>query len=118
MGLTAYGIMEFTDMSRVHPVDQAMIDRARKWFFSQQNTDGSWDWTQGLQDWTANRSDDGIRGLGLGGVGRRVIHPGQSLGYLRSHPEELSNNYPKALAANAFLARNGSDSFGRTLPNN
>src|SRR5205807_689872 len=40
--LTAYGILEFTDMNRVHRVDLAVIERARRWLFTQQNHDGSW----------------------------------------------------------------------------
>ncbi len=46
--LTAYGLMEFTDMARVHPVDTAIIDRAANWLLSQQKGDGSWDNDQGL----------------------------------------------------------------------
>jgi len=53
--LTAYGLMEFSDMARVHPVDQAMIDRAADWLLSQQKSDGSWENDQGLvheQSWS------------------------------------------------------------------
>jgi uncharacterized protein YfaS (alpha-2-macroglobulin family) len=46
--LTAYGLMEFSDMARVHPVDEAMIDRAAQWLLSQQKGDGSWENDQGL----------------------------------------------------------------------
>src|SRR5205823_4659550 len=38
-----------------------------------------------------------------------------ALNYLRSHPQELANTYAKALAANAFLARDRNNSFGREL---
>ena len=41
--LTAYGLMEFTDMSRVHDVDPAVIGRTRRWLLSQRRPDGSWD---------------------------------------------------------------------------
>jgi len=41
--LTAYGIMEFHDMNKVYPIDQAVIARTRKWLASQQKSDGSWD---------------------------------------------------------------------------
>jgi uncharacterized protein YfaS (alpha-2-macroglobulin family) len=54
--LTAYGLMEFTDMARVHPVDQAMIDRAAQWLLGQQLGDGSWENDQGLvheQSWSS-----------------------------------------------------------------
>jgi len=40
--LSAYAILEFTDMARVHPVDPAIIERARRWLSGQQHSDGSW----------------------------------------------------------------------------
>jgi len=39
--LTAYGLMEFSDMSRIHEVDQRVIDRTQNWLASQQQADGS-----------------------------------------------------------------------------
>jgi hypothetical protein len=39
--LTAYGLMEFADMSRVHDVDPALLQRTRNWLASQQGSDGS-----------------------------------------------------------------------------
>lgn len=41
--LTAYGLMEFQDMARVHDVDPALIERTRAWLLSQRNPNGSWD---------------------------------------------------------------------------
>ena len=41
--LTAYGLMEFADMARVHDVDPALIERTRKWLLDQQRDDGSWE---------------------------------------------------------------------------
>ena len=40
--LTAYGLMEFADMSRVHEVDPALIKRTQQWLVSTQREDGSW----------------------------------------------------------------------------
>jgi uncharacterized protein YfaS (alpha-2-macroglobulin family) len=40
--LTAYGLMEFTDMAKVYPVDQEMIDRTARWLLDQQQSDGTW----------------------------------------------------------------------------
>jgi len=40
--LTAYGLMEFFDMSRVHPVDQRLIGRTQRWLADKQQADGSW----------------------------------------------------------------------------
>ena len=40
--LTAYGLMEFNDMSKVSDVDQRLIDRTADWLAHQQQPDGSW----------------------------------------------------------------------------
>jgi hypothetical protein len=40
--LTAYGLMEFSDMSKVHDVDSKVIARTQQWLASQQQPDGSW----------------------------------------------------------------------------
>ncbi len=40
--LTAYGLMEFNDMSKVSDVDPKVIARTREWLVSQQQPDGSW----------------------------------------------------------------------------
>ena len=40
--LTAYGLMEFNDMSKVSDVDPRLIERTASWLASQQQPDGSW----------------------------------------------------------------------------
>jgi uncharacterized protein YfaS (alpha-2-macroglobulin family) len=40
--LTAYGLMQFYDMSKVHDVDPKVILRTQQWLASQQQADGSW----------------------------------------------------------------------------
>jgi A-macroglobulin complement component/alpha-2-macroglobulin family protein/MG2 domain-containing protein/A-macroglobulin receptor/carboxypeptidase family protein/macroglobulin-like protein len=40
--LTAYGLMEFSDMSKVHDVDPKLIARTQQWLAAQQQADGSW----------------------------------------------------------------------------
>ena len=40
--LTAYGLMEFADMSRVSYVDPALLERTAAFLFSRQGPDGSW----------------------------------------------------------------------------
>jgi hypothetical protein len=38
--ITAYGLMQFTDMSRVRNVDKEMLDRTRTWLLSRRNGEG------------------------------------------------------------------------------
>jgi hypothetical protein len=40
--LTAYGLMEFSDMSKVYDVDPRLIQRTQEWLAQQQQADGSW----------------------------------------------------------------------------
>ena len=40
--LTAYGLMEFSDMSKVYDVDPKVIQRTQQWLAAQQQADGSW----------------------------------------------------------------------------
>ena len=40
--LTAYGLMEFYDMSKVYEVDPKVISRTQQWLAGQQQSDGSW----------------------------------------------------------------------------
>jgi hypothetical protein len=40
--LTAYGLMEFYDMSKVYDVDSRIIARTQQWLANQQQPDGSW----------------------------------------------------------------------------
>jgi len=42
LSVTAFGLMEFADMSKVQTVDEAMIARTRDWLLRQQQADGSW----------------------------------------------------------------------------
>jgi hypothetical protein len=38
--LTAYGLLQFRDMARVHPVDKAMVERTRKYLMGQRDGKG------------------------------------------------------------------------------
>ncbi len=40
--LTSYGLMEFSDMSKVYDVDPRLIARTQQWLAGQQQADGSW----------------------------------------------------------------------------
>ncbi|MFK7776436.1 MAG: carboxypeptidase-like regulatory domain-containing protein [Saprospiraceae bacterium] len=53
-GLTAYGLMQFKDMQRVHRVDQALIDRTAEWLLTRKNGKGGWKNSKGgLHFWSA-----------------------------------------------------------------
>ncbi|MFN0036128.1 MAG: carboxypeptidase regulatory-like domain-containing protein [Saprospiraceae bacterium] len=41
-GLTAYGLLEFTDMAHVFPVDKSLMDRTSTWLRSRRDGKGGW----------------------------------------------------------------------------
>lgn len=55
--LTAYGLMEFTDMSQVSYVDPALLDRTANFLLQRQQPDGSWQ-PEGMT------IESGLEGLG------------------------------------------------------
>jgi hypothetical protein len=113
--LTAYGLLEFQDMARVHDVDPRLIERTRRWLLNQRQPDGSWPpESHGLHDDPT-----------LGGAGRTLAqlsttvyiawavfgspeNRGEArptLNYLLSHkPDTISDPHVLALVCNALLA--------------
>ena len=116
--LTAYGLMEFSDMARVHPIDQAMIDRAAHWLLSQQQGDGSWENDQGLVHESSWQSLGNERlpvtayivwALTEAGYGDESGMQ-KGLDYVREFQAEATDAYALALVANALAAADPQDS--------
>ncbi|MCS7253526.1 MAG: MG2 domain-containing protein [Armatimonadota bacterium] len=60
--LTAYGLMEFNDMSKVFEIDRRVIERTSKWLISRQRQDGSWEPPGGgIREGVINRQTDVLR---------------------------------------------------------
>ncbi|HEY1784769.1 MAG TPA: alpha-2-macroglobulin family protein, partial [Pirellulales bacterium] len=111
--LSAYGLLELVDMSKVHDVDPAVIQRTRAWLLSGQQSDGTW-----LPDGHAMHQDPTRRGGDLGRLsttayvawsvfaGQPVGEPARrALAYLRSHaPASIDDPYLLALVAKAIGA--------------
>ena len=114
--LTAYGLLEFADMAKVHPFDPAVIQRTRQWLLAQQRADGSWDAeSHALHDDPTRRGDSDrlsttayvawavFAGDPAGLPSRRTLD------YLRSHrPESITSPYVLALVAQAITVLNHS----------
>jgi len=113
--LSAYGVMEFNDMSKVWSVDKALIDRTARWIIGQQQPDGSWTSQMGL---THNATWDKLKNSrlpvtayitwALAEAGYKN-EAGRGLNYLRAHLDEADDSYVLALVANAFAASDPKD---------
>ncbi len=119
--LTAYGLQEFSDMSRVYDIDDAIVKRAAGWLISQQQADGTWENDRGLahENTWKQLGDDRLpvtayitwslvdAGFGNEGGTKRALD------YLRKFEPQAADPYSLALVANALVA--GDLQAGTTL---
>ncbi|MHC4545170.1 MAG: alpha-2-macroglobulin family protein, partial [Planctomycetota bacterium] len=107
--LTAYGLMEFYDMSKVYEVDPAIISRTQQWLAKCQEKDGSYKPTAGgIREGAINKfTDDVFRNTAyitwaLASTSYEGPEVGKGIDYLRKHLSEMKDNYTIALTANAL----------------
>jgi uncharacterized protein YfaS (alpha-2-macroglobulin family) len=112
--LTAYGLMEFEDMARVHDVDPALIERTRRWLLAQRDRDGSWSPEgHGLADDATRGGDPEQHRLATTAYiawavfarGAAANESAPTLAYLLRHrPEAVRDPHTLALICNALLS--------------
>ncbi len=118
--LTAYGLLEFSDMSRVHEVDLNVISRTQHWLAGLQQKDGTWERDQGgIAEGIINRQTDTLRVTAyIAWALAESGYPGDSveraLGYLDKHWREAKDPYALAVIANAYLSGGGMADLGHT----
>ena len=116
--LTAYGLLEFTDMAKVHEVDPRLIERTQRWLASQQNKDGTWEPDKGgIAEGIINRQQGVLRvtayiAWALAESGYKGPELDKALDYVRAHWAEETDPYGLAVVANAFLSRGKDDPDG------
>jgi uncharacterized protein YfaS (alpha-2-macroglobulin family) len=113
--LTAYGLMEFFDMSKVHDVDAKLIQRTQQWLASQQQADGSWKPdTEFINEGATNRyNTDVMRITGyiawsLQNTGYQGAAVEKARQYIAQHMGGKADTYTLAVLAN-FAVDYGKD---------
>lgn len=114
--LTAYGLLEFVDMSQVHDVDPNLILRTVSWLISKQNADGSWTPDEfGIREGAVDRQNDVLRATAyiawaISEAGRGTEDKGQvktalqkAVSYLNEHAHEANDAYALTVMLNAFI---------------
>ncbi|MDP6543129.1 MAG: MG2 domain-containing protein [Phycisphaerae bacterium] len=117
--LTAYGLMEFADMAKVHNVDAKLLARTAAWLASQQTASGVWRFQPGCfhEPFTGGDNSE----LAITAYVTWAIasydpdHPAAVRGakYISANTGDISNDYTLALCANALRA---ADSPGMGKP--
>ena len=101
--LTAYGLMEFTDMSQVRHVDPQMLERTRKWLLGQRDGKGGFARkTHTLHTWLAEpeiANAYNTWGLLEAGIDADLA---TEVKWIREAAERTENTYVMALAANVM----------------
>jgi len=114
--LTAYGLLEFTDMAQVYPVDEAVISRTQNWLASQQESDGRFKAApEGIHEGATNNFQDsdlratayltysllysGYKGAGMS----------KAINWMKQNSSGADDAYTLALVASSLLLNNPSD---------
>ena len=107
--LTAYGLMEFTDMAQVQTVDPVMLERTRKWLLGTKDGKGGFNrGRRALHTWvTEPECSNGYIAWALLSSGNKQGLE-KELKWVREAAERDTNTYSIALAANV-LAMSGDD---------
>ncbi len=108
--LTAYGLMEFTDMAQVRHVDPVMLQRTREWLLNQRDGKGGFERkTNTLHTWLAD--PDVAFTYNTWGLLKASVDADLSteVAWVRNAAETTNNTYVMALAANVFSLAGDSD---------
>jgi uncharacterized protein YfaS (alpha-2-macroglobulin family) len=113
--LTSYGLMEFSDMAKVHDVDPKLIQRTQQWLASQQQADGSWKPDANfINEGATNRyNSDAVRiaaylAWALENSGYQGPSVEKAKQFVQGHMNEKADSYTLAVLAN-FAADYGKD---------
>jgi len=118
--LTAYGLMEFSDMSKVYDVDAKVIERIARWLISQQTMDGSWaPDVGGIAEGVINRQTDILRTTAyitwaLGEANYKGREIDRAVKYIIPRIEEVDDAYALAVIANALVGWDKNDAAAQS----
>ena len=101
--LTAYGLMEFSDMAQVFPVDTAMLARTREWLLKQRDGNGGFNRARrALHTWVDDKDvSNAYITWALLSAGEKGLE--KEIATVRNAASKTQNSYVLALAANVMV---------------
>jgi len=115
--LTAYGLMEFTDMAAVYPVDEALIERTARWLLDRQGPDGAWVDQAYSEHWHIDSQVPTTAYITWALIEAGYADTpevGRAIGMLREFALQQEDAYSLSLVANALAAYDPDDSMTRS----
>ena len=116
--LTAYGLMEFTDMAEVYPVDPALIERTAEWLLAQQAPDGTWTDQGYSEHWHIDSQVPTTAYIAWALIEagyEDTPQVGQAIATIREFALQQEDAYGLALVANALAAYDPGHSMTRAV---
>ncbi len=117
--LSAYGLLEFSDMAKVYEIDSRVIDRTKAWVLKQQQPDGSWKMPDRTSwSWTGLSGDFVVTSYvawSLGEAGFKGPELAKAIGWIKKNLASAKDLYSLALGANALAAYDPKDADLATL---
>jgi len=111
--LSAYGLLEFSDMAKVFEIDPRVIDRTKTWVLKQQQSDGSWEMPQRTSwSWTGLSGKFIVTSYvawSLGEAGFKGPELQNAIRWIKKNLGEAKDMYSLALAANALASWDAKD---------
>src|SRR3954466_11929342 len=113
--LSAYGLAEFNDMSKVMHIDRSIIDPTQAWLMKQREADGTWAKIGATHGESIERMGDPKLLLtsyvtwSLLESGLKTPEMQKSIEYIRQGIKDAENPYILALAANALASWDAKD---------
>ncbi|MEI9947674.1 MAG: MG2 domain-containing protein [Pseudomonadota bacterium] len=113
LSVTAFGLMEFADMAKVQTVDEAMLERTKKWLVAQQAQNGSWagDMSEFFSFQTSVVRNTAFVVWALASAGVTTDAVTRGLSYVKANLGADQDPYTLGLVANAFALAAADDSF-------
>ena len=121
--LTAYGLMELTDLQEVYKVDESVIERMTDFMYKKQNTNGSFTITGSHIGGASSRETLALNAYITWALSESDPNNGKltkSIEYLKNKLDDVDDNYTLALIANALANVNDKqvDNVIKRLVNN
>jgi len=123
--LTAYGMQEFYDTSKVYDLDTRIIDRSREFLFGKQEADGAWSIPGGTHGERVEQLSGDMKKLGLTayvlwslcetGTAPSDERVQRGMTWLREHVGQCKDPYILGASALALLTADPKDALGVRL---